>query len=188
MTINDIKIRLNNIADETNIYEPDTIERLIIPVINIAGWDVDSINPMYLKRGNQNTKGSARRFDIELYCPQEMSNPRFVFECKRLNANILVMGKGASSNTADDTDYVRQLRNYCLDPKFNFSSACTVPILSNGKKWIIFKPAFSNRDHANENITTDNYSDFIAVEANLTDEDFETKIIKILKYCCNKCN
>jgi len=178
MTIDDVRSRLRTAAlNKDEIHELDTIERFIIPIIEIAGWDINSIDPMYLKRGNRDNTSSNRRFDIALYCPREPAIPRFVFECKKLSENITILGKGSSTNTSDDSDYIRQLRNDCLNPKFKFGANWTIPILSNGVKWIIFKEAFTDTVRATENFTTNNVSDFIAAEADLDEGDFEAKIV-----------
>lgn len=180
MGLKEIAKRLRNVSDKKVIHENDTIERFILPIIRVAEWDVDSINPLILRRGNQDRTSRHRRFDIELYSPLNDA-PRFIFECKRLSDNILLEGKGDARNREDGSDFVRQLKNDCLSGNFCFKHDWTIPILTNGEKWVIFKTEFTNQYHANEAISASNYSNFIEVESSITDDDFEGKIIKVLK-------
>lgn len=172
--------RLTNVSDKKQIHEYDSIERFVVPIIEIAGWDIHSVKPLILRRGNQDRISKDRRFDIELYHSIQ-SAPRFVFECKRLCDNINLIGKGDLGNSSQ-SDFVRQIRDDCLSGNFRFRNGWTSPILTNGEKWVIFKDEFTNPARANEVISNANYNDFVNVESSLTDADFEDKIISFLKY------
>ena len=180
MNIAEITDRLRSVPDKREIHEYDTIERFVIPIIEIAEWDIHSISPLFLRRGNQDRTSIHRRFDIELYRSIEAA-PRFVFECKRLCDNINPIGKGDARNTNDQSDFVRQIKNDCLSGNFRFKHGWTSPILTNGEKWVIFKDEFTNLNRANEPISDANYSDFVEAESSLTDTDFKDKIMSILK-------
>ena len=180
MSLEEITKRLRNVSDKKLIHENDTIERFIVPIIRVAEWDVDSINPLILRRGNQDRTSNHRRFDIELYSPLN-DVPRFIFECKRLSDNIILEGKGDSRNREDGSDFVRQLKNDCLSVNFCFKHGWTIPILTNGEKWVVFKTEFTNQCRSNEAISASNYSNFIEVESSITDDDFEGQISRVLK-------
>jgi len=172
--------RLGNVPDKQQIHEYDSIERFVVPIIEIAGWDIYSIQPLILRRGNQDRTSKHRRFDIELYHPLQGA-PRFVFECKRLCDGINLIGKGDLRNLGQ-SDFVRQIRDDCLSGNYRFMEGWTSPILTNGEKWVIFRGEFTNPARANEAISNVNYNDFVEAESSLPDADFKDKIISILKY------
>ena len=179
VNLNQIRQRLNNAKSLEIFDELDTIERLIVLVISLVGWQVDSITPMYLQRGNRDNRSSHRRFDLELYLSQKES-PRFVFECKSLNSPIKLLGKGAPSNTSDHSDYVRQLRNDCLSNNFSYKLNWTSAVLTNGEQWVIFGPTFVENGRKEESISEENKSDLIQLDCQIKEADFEQKINKYL--------
>jgi hypothetical protein len=181
MDIAEIIHRLRNVPDKKEIHEYDSIERFVVPIIEIAEWDIHSISPLILRRGNQDRISKHRRFDIELYHSIQAA-PRFVFECKRLCDNINLIGKGDLRNLSDQSDFARQIKDDCLSGNYRFRHGWTSPILTNGEKWVIFKGEFTNPTRANEVISNANYNDFVNAESSLTDPDFEDKIISFLKY------
>lgn len=180
MEISELVEKLSTIDDKEIIYENDTIERFIVPIIKIAGWDIHSVHPLILRRGNR-ANSSNRRFDLELYSRSNDKFPKFVFECKRLSEQISLIGKGCVKNLKDQKDFVCQLKNDCLSPNFCFSYDLTIPVLTNGEQWVVFTTELANKKRANESISESNYSDFIKMELSITDNDFEGKIINVLK-------
>jgi len=182
----DAKIAVKRIDEAkrtaNNFDEQDTVERIIVPVIKLSGWDIDSIDPFYLHRKNADTLSNHRRFDLELHCPCKQ-NPKFVFECKSIRDNIRLIGKGASNNRNDGSDFVRQLRNYCLNGNHSFEPDWSVPILTNGCNWVIFTSTFTDKDRKNEKISKHNFKDFVRCASSVSDQDV-SQIIEILK-CSN---
>jgi len=180
MNIEAIIKRIDEAKITPNFDEQDTVERIIVPIIKLSGWDIDSIHPFYLRRKNADTRSAHRRFDIELHIPGKY-NPKFVFECKSIRDNIRLIGKGASNNTNDDSDFARQTRNYCLDGNHSFEPGWSVPILTNGCNWVIFTSTFTDKYRKNENISKHNFNDFVLCHSSVSDQDF-SQIIEILKY------
>ncbi|MFH1674451.1 MAG: hypothetical protein ABIF87_13625 [Pseudomonadota bacterium] len=179
----DIEVIIERIAKAKktpNFDEQDTVERLIVPVIQLSGWDIDSIDPFYLRRKKADTRSYRQRFDLELHIPG-YEKPKFVFECKAIYENIQLIGKGASNNTNDASDFVRQLRNYCLDGKHLFEQNWSVPIFTNGCGWVIFTSMFTETGRKNENISEDNFNDFVRYNSSVGDKCF-SGVIEILKY------
>lgn len=164
----------------TSFSELDTIERFVIPVVRMAGWEVDPLEPFYVRRGKPDHKSCYQKFDLELW-EHNSHYPKFVFECKNIFTEICLIGKGASSNKKDQTDFIRQLRNYCLDSNFCFNSAHTTPVLTNGHRWILFTQAFTDPSRKDENITVDNRDELIAQDSCLEDANFEQTIINVLR-------
>jgi len=180
MNIETIIKRIDEAKRTPNFDEQDTVERIIVPVIKLSGWDIDSIDPFYLRRKNADTRSAHRRFDIELHFPDKQ-NPKFVFECKSIKDNIRLIGKGASNNINDDSDFVRQLRNYCLDGNHSFEPDWSIPILTNGCNWVIFTSTFTDKDRKNENISKHNFNDFVRCDSSVSNQGF-SQIIDILQY------
>ncbi|MCG6534388.1 MAG: hypothetical protein L7F78_06775 [Syntrophales bacterium LBB04] len=178
MDIIDIIKRLSQANSAPGFDEQDTVERIIVPVIELAGWDIDSINPFYLRRKNTDNKSDHRRFDLELYT-FDNEKPKFVFECKSIKVNFQLIGNGASKNTST-SDYPRQLRNYCIDGNHLFDRNWSVPVLTNGYEWVIFTSTFTDNDRIDENITEANFNDFIIYKRFLLDTNF-SDIIEYLK-------
>ncbi len=160
--------------------EPDTIERLVVPVLEIAGWPVNDLNPMYLRRGNRDNRSSQRVFDLQLHADGR-ADPLIVIECKKLSSTIFLEGKGASCNTKDQYDFVRQLRNDCLNPRFSCRRSLTTPVLTNGEHWIIFNSAFLDPERKDENISKMNFTDFVQHSCSLGDKMFEKSIVEALQ-------
>ena len=171
--------RVNQATRIRSFYEQDTVERIVVPVIKLAGWDVDSIDPFYLRRKDTATRGHRRRFDLELHIPDH-DKPKYVFECKSIKSNIQLIGKGASKNIDDDSDFARQLRNYCLDGNHLFEQNWSVPILTNGREWVVFTSSFTDVARKDENISKENFNDFIVCKRCMIDRDF-SDIFKYLK-------
>lgn len=180
ITLEQLRDFMKQASGITNFGELDTIERFVTPVLELSGWSIESLNPMYLLRGNRDNRSANRRFDIELYLPTN-EYPKFVFECKKLHANIQLIGKGSSDNLSDHSDFVRQLRNDCLNSNFKYKPGWSVPVLTNGQHWIIFKKAFTDNKRKNENISEQNMNDFILTDCNIGDDNF-TKIIETLRF------
>lgn len=169
------------ITIKESFYELDTIERLIVPVLRIAGWKTDSVLPLFLKRDNGDNRSSNQTFDLQLFVINDLQNPKFVFECKRLEEDIIIEGKGASCNTKDPKDFIRQMRNYCTDGTHVFKNGYSIPVLTNGFQWVVFTREFVCKNRINENINGNNRNDFILSEAKLNDPDFDKKIIGTLR-------
>lgn len=169
MELVEIQKRLAQAQNLTRLYEPDTIERFIVPVLSILGWDVDTLMPPQLLRGNNNN-ATNRRFDVQLHIPNE-SLPAIVLECKSLNEHIVIEGKSAADNR-NEKAFARQLRNYCLSTKHSFRRGYTVPVLTNGRQWYLFKEKFVDPRYRNEEISQQNWDDYVLVETALDSEDF----------------
>jgi hypothetical protein len=160
--------------------ELDTIERFVIPVLRMAGWEVDLLEPFHVRRGKPDNKSCRRKFDLELWVANA-DYPKFVFECKNISEEILLIEKGASSNRKDSTDFARQLRNYCIEGHHCFCSNYTTPVLTNGDRWILFTQAFVDSRRKEEIITVINKGELIAEDSSLDKDDFEHTIINALR-------
>ena len=183
MNIEDLRNNLERCSQLASLCEADTIERFIVPVLKLANWPIDSINPLYLKRGNRATRGN-RTFDLELWRGDSPS-PSFVFECKNLSCKISLLDRGALSNTTRlHSDYARQLRKDCVNTQFSCDPLSTIPVLTNGRVWMIFKSAFICPGQINENINinSNNYNDFVKAKCSLSDSGFEENIISELDF------
>lgn len=139
-----------NCISRTSVYrlsEIDTQVLFVEPILERAGWDIK--NPLAIRRANRDNQSS--HFDIEAYLDfGGQSILRLAIECKSIhnseyNIDRLLTGGniGAliSSNNGwknRDKDGVGQIRKYCLS-YMQFEKNRTIPIITNGFSWTIFR-------------------------------------------------
>lgn len=165
------------------ISEIDTQTLLVEPVLCLAGYDI--YNPFIVKRASRNARhifGSGE-FDIEVYkngnlflAIEVKSFSSEEFNINKINNEIgkLEQRNGKWSNKANDG--VGQLRAYCLN--WNKLNRCTIPILTNGKEWILFNLSrFIDPNTVSQSIN----ESMILCHAKITDDDFYDTIVKRLK-------
>lgn len=177
LTLSEIIDRFRQAEPIENFHELDTIERLVVPVLALADWNIDLLEPMLLQRGNSDRRSEHRRFDLQLFKPENPA-PRIVIECKEVRTQLNWEGYGWSKR---QTDHLRQLRVYCNNGSFKFLQGWTQPILTNGDRWIIVSEAFISTTHLATGITAENKDTFIVADCRLTDPQFPDTIINRIK-------
>lgn len=176
--------RLQQVEGNRDFHELDTIERLIVPVLVLAGWDTDCITPMELVRGNRSNRGKRRRFDLQVFASTK-TTPRIAIECKHVNAPIEWNGYGWRET--DAKDFLRQIRNDCSSGRFPYEAGWTIPVVTNGKRWILLTDAFIQTQGMNGGIVEQSKSQFILADGCLCDADFaETVMARLTKESANQ--
>lgn len=136
-------------VSERCVSEIDTQIFLIEPILNLLG--IDTLDPLKIKRANRSPKKP--QFDIEVYDNAGML--KFAIECKSLSSGGFNIEKWSCGQLwkegsrpkawsvgdycAKHGDCVGQLRGYCKR-RADFGAA--VPILTNGKTWVVFDKQF----------------------------------------------
>ena len=69
-------------------HEQDTIERLIVPILQSIGWNVDAEEKPQLIRGNRDHKSDHRNFDLNIYKDIEHRNLSIAIECKKVDESF----------------------------------------------------------------------------------------------------
>ena len=110
-------------------HELDTVERLVVPVLATLGWDVDSIDPKILVRGNRANRGP-RLFDLNLYSGGRLC---VALECKAIAHGY--KSHDTSSNKSSDQSSSSQLLSYCTHD-YGFETGVTIPVWTNGRLWV----------------------------------------------------
>lgn len=180
MEVTEIRERLTQSQRLSRFYEPDTTERLVVPVLSILGWDVDTLTPPQLIRGNRDNRSASRLFDVQLHVSGSHC-PAVVLECKSLGDQIVVQGRAASDNSHKKA-FARELRNNCLSEDYSFRQGYTVPVLTNGRQWYLFTDKFVDPRHQNEEITDRNWDDYVLVETTVEEEQFISSLQPYLTY------
>ena len=145
-----VKAILKNVEryGENNLSEIDTQNFLVEPILCIDGYNIG--DPFIGKRASRDP--CAQEFDIEVYNKSSSKKPILVIEIKALKSDefniekickkdkkvgkLKEIEKGKWKNKPGDG--VGQLRAYCANYRDKIGEN-TVPILTNGVEWILFK-------------------------------------------------
>jgi hypothetical protein len=181
--------RAKAMSDEKNRRwsEIDTQVLLIEPVLDLAGWNL--LDYKQVRRVSRAKNG--QEFDIGLYGP-DPDHVKIAIECKSLGnhwcripqtlANIGQLTNGGDSTNPrwlhdwKKCDGIGQLRSYCFNYTKTFREAYSIPLLTDGWDWIIFKAAIFCKDP--ESSITD---DAKVAHRNLGDSEFESEIIENIR-------
>lgn len=113
-------------------HESDTVERLVVPVLEALGWNIDSIAPKSLVRGNRANSGH-RLFDLNLYADNHLC---VALECKAISQGYK-SNDCTSSPKISDQSSSKQLLSYCTRD-YGFETDFTIPVWTNGRLWVIY--------------------------------------------------
>jgi len=160
------------------LSEIDTQILLIEPILCLAGYDI--YNPYVVKRASRSKQ--SQEFDIEVYKNGKLF---LAIEVKRISSsefNIDKINKGIGKLSRSNNRWINnngdgtgQLRAYCLNWN-NKLNPCTIPILTNGKEWVLF-----NLSSFTQNPQQTINNNMILDKANITDSNFYNKIIQKIK-------
>ena len=163
------------------LSEIDTQILLVEPVLCHAGYDI--FNPYIVKRASRSPQ--SQEFDIEVY---KNGNLFLAIEVKSFNSSEFNIRKFNAGNRIgalskqnqqyenSKEDGVGQLRAYCLNWNNNKISVNVIPILTNGKEWVLFNMRLFRKKP-----TCPINREMIRDQAEVTDENFYEKIIKKIK-------
>ena len=163
---------------DSSLSEIDTQFLLVEPVLWLAGYDI--YNPYIVRRASRSPHS---KFDIEVYKNGKLflvievkSFSSSEFNIDKQDSEIGKLIKKCVSYTNRPGDGVGQLRLYCLNDSRCKNDNDIIPILTNGKEWVLFDiQLFRNNPESPIN------SKMIIGRAKVTDEDFYEKIIKKIK-------
>jgi hypothetical protein len=130
---------------ESNMYEQDTIERLVVPVLWHLGWKVDGVAYSQLVRGNRDTQSYHRNFDLNLYKDRQSNSLSIGIECKVVSKNVpmdlfpISNEKTSSSNLNGINQIISDYFNEKFsDVKYGYTAA----VWTNGRTWIVIRKDF----------------------------------------------
>jgi len=169
-----------NKNNRRKLSEIDTQSLLVEPILCLAGYDI--YNPCIVKRASRGA--NTKEFDIEIY---RNGNLYLAIEVKSLSSKefnidkIINSGIGALKKEDkyinNNGDGVGQLRAYCLNWQ-NKINKNTIPVLTNGREWVLFNSSFINTNGAHQKISRC----MILGQAKVTDKNFDEYILKRIKH------
>lgn len=148
----DIEKVCKELLDESNMYEQDTIEHLIVPILRYLGWNVDGVASGQLVRGNRDTQSSNRNFDLNLYKKRRSNLLSIGIECKVVSKDVpkdlfpFIKDKNTCSSNLEG---VNQVISDYFNKKFSaVKYGYTVAVWTNGRTWIVFRESFRQGEGA----------------------------------------
>lgn len=141
------------LANDTDFKELDTIERIIVPLLEIMGWPIIGFaKERCVIRGDRTHNvgdGGRRRFDLNLHKNSADKRTAVAIECKPVNAKLNIPNDGVERNqnaTAGNKSSLGQLLDQLFDPAFGIEDTCsgvtrdyTIGVWTNGGTWVVVK-------------------------------------------------